>query len=167
MRDSDDLPYVVIERHSGGLGAFLWGAMIGAGAALLLAPRSGSETQEDLRASVRRVRTAAEDRVETARSTVNRTRSRLEDQLGNVREQISSVREQIDSKAERARETLESGRRAAMDARADIERRVAEAKESYGARLERAGRGDIDAQVGEVDVVLSDNTDDEGRPDIG
>ena len=41
----DDEPYVVIERQQGsGIGSFLLGAAIGAGIALLLAPRSGAST---------------------------------------------------------------------------------------------------------------------------
>jgi hypothetical protein len=42
--DDDDEPYVVIEKHSPGVGSFLVGVMIGAGIALLVAPRSGGET---------------------------------------------------------------------------------------------------------------------------
>src|SRR5690606_26431610 len=130
MRDSDDLPYIVIEKRSGGFGAFLWGALIGAGAALLLAPRSGAETQEELREGVRRVRSAAEGRVESARDTVHRTRSRLEDRVG-------TVREQIDVRAKQAREALDSGRRAARDARSELERRVADVRHSYESTLDR------------------------------
>ncbi|NUO63939.1 MAG: YtxH domain-containing protein, partial [Gemmatimonadaceae bacterium] len=45
MRDDDyefddDEPYVVIERQSAGIGSFLVGAAIGAGLALLFAPKS-------------------------------------------------------------------------------------------------------------------------------
>lgn len=31
MADRDDLPYIIIERRNGGLGAFLLGALLGAG----------------------------------------------------------------------------------------------------------------------------------------
>lgn len=167
MRDSDDLPYIVIERRSGSLGAFLWGALLGAGTALLLAPRSGAQTQEEIRAGVMRVRTAAEDRVETARATVNRTRDRLEDQLGDVRDRIVSVRDEIDSRAERARDTFETGRQAAREARADLQRRVSEVKETYSSRLERAGRGESTGDDAGVDVVFTDAPREDGRTDIG
>ena len=39
--DPDDQPYIVIEKHSGGVGNLLLGVVIGAGVALLFAPRSG------------------------------------------------------------------------------------------------------------------------------
>src|SRR4029078_5987754 len=58
----DDQPYVVIERRSeGGVGAFLLGIALGAGVALLLAPRSGEETRRDIKRRARRVRRAAEN----------------------------------------------------------------------------------------------------------
>ena len=50
MRDREDVPTIVVERDSGGAGAgaFLLGALLGAGIALLFAPKSGAETQEEL-----------------------------------------------------------------------------------------------------------------------
>jgi gas vesicle protein len=173
MRDSDELPYVVIERHSGSLAAFVWGALLGAGVALLMAPRSGAQTQEEIRQGVRRVRTAAEDRVESARSTVNRTRSRIEDQLGNVREQLGTVKERIDSRADRAREALDNGRRVARDARAELERRMADMRDGHHSTAERFGT----AQAGDsgssqtadlgADVVTDASSEwTEGPPDL-
>ena len=59
MRDQDDVPYIVIERDSGGgLGSFVLGALVGAGLALLFAPKSGAETQEDLKEQAALVRQA-------------------------------------------------------------------------------------------------------------
>ena len=50
MRDHNDVPYIVIERDGGGqIGGFLVGALLGAGLALLFAPKSGEETQAELR----------------------------------------------------------------------------------------------------------------------
>ncbi len=167
MRDSDDLPYIVIERHSGSTSSFLWGALLGAGAALLLAPRSGAQTQEEIRARVQRVRTAAEERVEAARAAAERTRDRIEDQLEDVRDRIVSVRDELDVRADRARDSFESGRRAAREARADLQRRVSEVKESYGSRLERAGRGELNDDDFEVDVVFTEAPEEEERQDLG
>ena len=49
MRD-DDERYIVIDRgHGGGVGSFLLGALVGAGVALLMAPKTGEETQAELR----------------------------------------------------------------------------------------------------------------------
>jgi len=65
MRDDyefdDDEPYVVIERQSAGIGSFLVGAAIGAGIALLFAPKSGVETRREIKRSANRVKRAAQD----------------------------------------------------------------------------------------------------------
>jgi len=44
----DDDRYVVIENHSAGVGPFLVGLAVGAGIALLFAPRSGEATRRDI-----------------------------------------------------------------------------------------------------------------------
>lgn len=167
MRDYDDLPYIVIERRSGGFGAFVWGALIGAAAGLLLAPRSGEQTQEEIRRSVHRVRTAAEDRVEEARQTVSRARARLDDQIGAVREQVGAARDQLDTRTEQARDAFESGRKAAREARAELERRVADVKESVADVAHRASGTDTTEPT--VDVIVVEVTEEriEGRPDLG
>lgn len=171
MRDHDDLPYIVIERRSAGIGPFVWGALLGAGAALLLAPRSGMETQDEIRDRVRRARTAAEDRYGTARDTVTRTRDRLEEQIGSVRRRFEDVRDQIDEGAERARGAMDQGRRAARDAKEEIERRVHDARETHpdGGAAGLEGAGPASARAGGVDVVVTDVSEErtEGRSDLG
>ena len=167
MRDQDDLPYIVIERHSAGLAPFLWGALIGAGAALLLAPRTGVETQEEIRLGVRRARGVAEEKVEAARSTVNRTRERLETQIGSVRDQLGTVRERIETRADEARDALDNSRRAARD---EIDRRVSSLKNYRGEGAAAAGDEMAASQRDQgVDVVLTDVTEEptEGRSDLG
>jgi gas vesicle protein len=169
MRDHDDLPYIVIERHSAGVGAFVWGLLIGAGAALLLAPRSGAQTQEDIRDRVRRVRSAAVDRVDSAKYTVNRTRERVEDGVGAVKEQFGSVRDRISSRAEEARSAVESGRKSARDA---IDRHVGDHLQSDGSASEASARdpGRMAAsQARDVEIVVTDVTNEsaEGRADLG
>ena len=67
MRDHNDVPHIVIERDSGGgVGSFLLGAMVGAGLALLFAPKTGEETQEELKEHARKLRVVAEERVREA-----------------------------------------------------------------------------------------------------
>lgn len=155
MRDYDDAPYIVIERRSGGFTPFLWGALLGAGAALLLAPRSGEETQEEIRRNAMRLRSAAEGRVTTAREAVHRTRDRVQDR-------VDTVRGAIETRADQARQALDAGRRAARDARSELERRVAEAKQSY-ADLAGAARADSDGESTPIVVV---SVEAEGRPDL-
>lgn len=168
MRDHDDLPYIVIEKHSGGgMSTFLWGALLGAGAALLLAPRSGEETKEEIRDRVRRLREAAEDRVNGVRDTVTDSYSRTRDRIQG---QIDSVRDTVETRADRARNAVDTGRRAARDARSELERRVAEARESASEALHHE-----DDELGtpsrqpDVDVVVTDVVieDVDGRPGLG
>jgi gas vesicle protein len=162
MRDHDDVPYIVIERRSGGVTPFVWGALLGAGVALLLAPRSGEETQEEIRRTAMRLRTGVEDRVGAARDSVtgavNRTRDR-------VQGRVESVRGAVESRAERARGALDTGRRVARDARTELERRVADARHTYQSAAERV-RG---APRPAGDVVVTDVTveEAEGLPDLG
>jgi gas vesicle protein len=160
MAHYDELPTIVIERRSGGLAPFVWGALIGAGAALLLAPRSGSQTQEEIREGVRRVRTAAEDRIEAARTTVTRTRERVQDQIDSVREQVENVRERIDTRTDQARDLLDSGRRAAREAREELERRVSDARSYPAASRPPAGGAG-------AEVIITGVTEErpEGQPE--
>ena len=70
-------PYVVIERESStGIMPFLIGAALGAGVALLLAPRSGADTRRDIKRRANRVRRAAEDAAANA-IVAMRTATRL------------------------------------------------------------------------------------------
>jgi gas vesicle protein len=64
-------PAVVIERRSGGgVGAFLLGAAVGAGLALLFAPQSGEETRATMRRTGRRMRRQARELADTGRDAV-------------------------------------------------------------------------------------------------
>ena len=120
MPQGEDAPLVVIERDGGSnTGAFLLGAVVGAGLALLFAPRSGKETQEQLKARAREFRDVAQDRVRAAQEG-------LEESLGRAGEQ---VREQIDS----VRGAVDAGRRAAVDARAELQDRIETSKAAYRA----------------------------------
>jgi gas vesicle protein len=161
MGDRDDLPYIVIERHSSGAGPFFWGALFGAAAALLLAPRSGAETQREIRDSVRRLRDSAEDRVDDAREALLSTIDRARDE---VSDRIDAVRGAVHTRTEHARDAVEAGRRAARDARSNLEERLEDAKRS--ARGETQAHA-ADADV-EVDVIITDVVIEESdRPDLG
>ena len=170
MADHDNVPYIVIERQSGGASPFVWGLLLGAGAALLLAPRSGEETQEEIRQRANRLRTAAEDRVGAVRGsvsdTIGRTRSQLHDRL-------DSVRDAVDSRAQQAREAIESGRRVASDAGTELRRRVAEAREDgHAAHATGTSTGAPSAAgsaAGRADATVTDASveEAEGRPGLG
>lgn len=149
MRDYEDLPYVVVERHGAGITPFVWGAILGAGAALLLAPRSGAETQREIRDGVLRLRSAAEDRVNDARSAVD---DRVQQVRDAVQSRVETVRDTVESRTTQVRDAVDAGRRAARDARFELERRVADAKGSYQAGVD-AVRGDLEPDI-EMDVVV-------------
>src|SRR5262245_46237920 len=104
MARDDEGPYIVIERERGGsMGSFILGALVGAGVALLLAPQSGEETQEEIRRRARKLRAQAEDRLRIAQQ-------QLETRLDRARENVQG---RVDS----MRGAVESGRQAARDAR--------------------------------------------------
>ena len=142
MRDydfDDDDPYVVIEKRSGGMGSFLVGLAVGAGLALLFAPHSGVETRRSIKRGARRVRQAATDAVGDVRTTVQDT---FETARQRVEEKIDEARGAIEMKREQVQRAMVAGREAAQQARADLERRLAETKAAYqaGAQVARDER---------------------------
>jgi gas vesicle protein len=150
MADYDDAPTFVIETSGGGGGAgtFLLGALVGAALALLLAPRSGAETQAEIAGAARRLRSDVEGRVTGARDRVagrvDRTRERVSGTL-------DSVRGEVETRVRQARAALDAGTSAARDARGELQRRVDEAKRAYRSRVGSDGaspdEGDADADA--------------------
>ena len=139
MRDHDESPVIVIERDSGGgVGSFVLGALVGAGIALLFAPKTGAETQEELMDQARKLRSAAEDRVREAQR-------QLEERLDDVRDGVSSRYEDV-------KEAVSAGRDAASDARTDLERRLQRSKAAYRAGVQ-AARETIAAESGEEETA--------------
>jgi gas vesicle protein len=134
--DFEDEPFVVIEKHEdAGVGPFLVGLAIGAGVALLFAPRSGRATRRDIRRRALRVRDAAEETVTGVRDNVadgfSQARQRVEDQ-------IESARQAVDLKKRQFTRAVDAGRAAADEARLELERKIAESKASYRAEAEGA-----------------------------
>ena len=139
--DEDEGPYVVIEKRSGGLGTFFVGLAIGAGLALLFAPRSGVETRQQLRRRAERMRDAAENAVNEVTGHVQDT---FEAARQRVEEKIDAARDAIETKREQVQRAVDAGREAAHQARADLERRLAETKAAYnaGAQVARDARAE-------------------------
>lgn len=123
--DEDGVPYVVIERSGSGLFPFVWGALLGAAAALLLAPKSGAETQEELKERARRLRERAEGKVgelqDTLQEAFDSGRRQVEEKYADAKVKVSEGRD-------RAQKAVDAGRRAARAARSEIETRLAESK---------------------------------------
>jgi gas vesicle protein len=125
MRDHDEVPYIVIEREGGGgLGSFILGTLIGAGLALLLAPRSGEETQEEIKARALKFKGAAADRVREAQQ--------------NLEGRLVTARENVQARVDSVREAVDSGRKAALEARDDLEKKLERSKAAYRAGIEAA-----------------------------
>jgi gas vesicle protein len=124
MRDHDDVPYVIIERESGGFGAFVLGALVGAGLALLFAPQSGEATQQEIRDRARRLKDAAEERVRDAQR--------------QLEERLETARHGIQNRVDAVKEAVDSGRHAAREARTELEQKLERSKTAYRAGLEAA-----------------------------
>ena len=124
MRD-DQVSYVVLERDRGtGVGSFVLGALVGAGLALLFAPQSGAETQEELRARARKLKEQATERVRAVQGDLE---SRLDQACAEMQTRVDGVRGAV-----------ESGRQAAQQAREELERRLEQSKAAYHAGVEAA-----------------------------
>src|SRR5215510_3735033 len=144
----DGEPHVVIEKHEAGIGSFLLGIAIGAGVALMFAPRSGAATRRSLRRRAMRMRRVAEEAV--ADATENVTDS-YQDARRKVEERLDSAREAIDVKRRQVNRAMDAGRAAAREARAELEQRIAETKAAYnaGEAVARNGRRSDDDELAE------------------
>lgn len=134
MSEHQPQPYVIVEKHGSGFAAFVWGAIVGAAAALLLAPKSGQETQRELREGARRLKEEAGERLTELRGTLEETGERAREE---VEERVSHARDSVREQKHRAEEALKAGKEAARQARTDLEERVAESKAAYKAALAR------------------------------
>ncbi len=144
MSHGEHQPVIVVEKSSG-IGSFLWGAVIGAGVALLLAPRTGEETRAELRSRGRRLRAKAED-------TADELQTRLEDGYevakARVEEKFERTRRNLSETRAGARDAVRAGKAAVHSARDELESKLAEAK----AARNEAGEADLD-----IDDIDSDD----------
>lgn len=156
--DFDGEPYVFIERHeSAGIGPFLLGLALGAGAALLFAPRSGADTRA-------RIKTRARDASDAARAKVDDLTSTLTDRVNEARDAVSdridTVRTNMRRRRDEIHDAFEVGRSAAQQARVDLEERIAERKRTEYAEP-RTERGVNRAADGFAYDTSTDDLDDE------
>lgn len=155
MRDHDDVPYIVIEKDSGGnLGTFVLGTLVGAGLALLFAPQSGEQTQEEIRNRARSVRSAAEDRVRDAQR--------------QLEERLDMARQGVQTRVDHVKDAVDSGRQAAREARVDLEHRLERSKAAYKAGVDAArdtDRGGADADESSTIITGSEATGAEVVPE--
>lgn len=121
-------PYVIVERHEAGIGSFIIGLALGAGVALLLAPRSGEETRRSLTRRARRAQEAAQDLVEDMRGTVA---DKFHDVRNRVEERLEATFDAVDAKTRKVSDAFQAGRAAARQTRGELEHRIAEKKAAY------------------------------------
>lgn len=124
----DDQPYVVIEKETGSAASLLLGFALGAGIALLFAPRSGSETRRELTRGAGRMQRRAKNVVGDVTDTVT---GGFHQARQHVEEHIDAARQAVELKREQVSRAVEAGRVAAHQAREELERRIAETKAAY------------------------------------
>lgn len=132
---ADDERYVVIERNEGNVGTFLMGLAIGAGLAVLFAPRSGRETRRRIRSGAER---AGQVAVGMAQDVTDSVVDTFQDARTRVEERIDHARHAVEVKRQQVTRAMEAGRAAAQQAREELERRLAETKAAYQAGAEVA-----------------------------
>ena len=115
MRDYDDDDDDDAVEKGGSFSAFLWGALIGAGAMLLFAPRSGRETRQELSDSFRRLRDTAD--------------AAIKDMQEAATEAVAGVRSQVETRVDATRSAFDAGRDAARGARSDLGQRWEQGRE--------------------------------------
>ena len=128
--DHDDEPYIVIEKNSNDIGSLLLGVAIGAGVALLFAPRTGPETRREIGRRARQATDAVKGVAEEVTGQVVET---YEGARARVEEQIEAARTAIETKKRQVSRAMEAGREAAHEARAELEARLVETKAAYAA----------------------------------
>ena len=165
--DGDDEPYFVIEKHEGSVGSFLAGLAIGAGLAVLFAPRSGMETRRRIRTSAERASQAA---VGIAQDVTDSVVDSFQDARQRVEERIDSARHAVEIKKRQVARAMEAGREAAQQARGELERRLAETKAAYQAGAEVATQGPRGTAVtrpAAKGVLATEVADNAGVSDVG
>lgn len=124
MRHREEQPVVLVER-GGGVSTFVAGAALGALAALLLAPQSGAETRAQIGARVRRLREAAEDKLDDIQDAVE---TGYEKTKASIEAGLQRARHNIDERRADAKDAVGAGKAAVRTAREELERRLAEAR---------------------------------------
>ena len=120
--------YVVIERREAGVGSFIIGLAVGAGVALLFAPRTGEATRRDIQRSAQRMGDQAQNLVTGVADSVSQT---IQDARMRVETRIGAARDSVDLKRRQVTNAVDAGRMAAQEARVELEQRIAETKAAY------------------------------------
>jgi len=118
---------VYVERGDSSAKWLFWGAVLGAGLALLYAPRTGEETRRVLQRRLWKLRAATEEKLDE-----------LAQQFGGARESLDGLDDDDDELLEEDETPTLRARASAPSAREELERRLAEA------RARRRGSGELE-----------------------
>jgi hypothetical protein len=118
MRRKQRSEVVYVERGGDASAKWLfWGALLGAGLALIYAPSSGEETRRNLQRKLWKLRAMTEEKLDE-----------ITQQFGGARESLEGVIEDEDEDAEEETEGREFyGRSPGASPREELERRLADA----------------------------------------
>jgi gas vesicle protein len=123
----DDGAVIIVEKSSGGIGGFLFGLLVGAGAALLLAPQSGEATRRVIRDRSKQLRDEAHSRAE---DWGDRIEEGYESAKERLEEGFDTARRTVRRKRADAEDALQAGKAAVTSARDELERRLADSRSS-------------------------------------
>ncbi len=127
MRGEKPREVVYVERNDSSARWLFWGALLGAGLALLYAPRSGEETRRTLQRRLRRLRAATEERIDELVERFSSRRDTARD-MGSTGEFPLEEDTDDDEDLDAAEATSAPARVPEPSAREEIERRLAEAR---------------------------------------
>ena len=130
--DDDDQIIFVEESDSSGFSAFLLGAAIGAGLALIFAPQTGTETRKS-------IKRGAEKATEATKRAGVKVGEKVTDALSQAKadleSRINSARSTLDLKKLQVSRAVDAGREAARAAREDLEGRMSEQRSADASRI--------------------------------
>lgn len=126
-RHDDDEDYVVVEKRGSTVAPLLWGLAIGAALGLLFAPMSGEELRSEIGRRGRRIKELAEDKAEELEEMIS---DRYTSARERVEEGVDNARRKVKDGKQFAHDVADAGKAAALTAREELERRLAEARES-------------------------------------
>ena len=161
MANEDNRPVVIVERSSG-LASFFWGAICGAGIALLMAPRTGEETREVLRSKGRRLRARAQGTAEDLQDRLGdgyeRAKARVEEGFETARGGLTDIRTGT-------HDAVEAGKATVHSAREELEKRLSEARAARKTGSSLADDEDVDSE--DVDLDEAEDEDETKSVDDG
>jgi hypothetical protein len=128
MRRKQGREVVYVERGGDSSAKWLfWGAVLGAGLALLYAPRTGEETRRVLQRRLWKLRAVTEEKLDE-----------LAQQFGGAREALDGLDDDEDERLDEDEAPPFRARASAPSAREELERRLAES------RARRRGSGELE-----------------------